>query len=76
MWTRYDADGGQTQLKPHRDGSVVSFNIALNPSHEYEGGGTYFRGLDSAIKMEKVRGGQGNAPAHHDSLCTQSVICI
>jgi hypothetical protein len=27
---KYNAAGGQTHLKPHRDGSVVSFNIALN----------------------------------------------
>lgn len=51
---RYDADGGQTDLKPHRDGSVVSFNIALNPSTEYDGGGTFFAGLRDALKMEQV----------------------
>ena len=27
---KYDAAGGQTFLSPHRDGSVLSFNIALN----------------------------------------------
>jgi hypothetical protein len=28
---KYDAMGGQSELKPHRDGSVLSFNVALNP---------------------------------------------
>lgn len=51
---RYDADGGQTQLKPHRDGSVVSFNVALNPSSEFDGGGTYFAGLQDALRIEQV----------------------
>jgi hypothetical protein len=51
---RYDADGGQTELKPHRDGSVVSFNIALNPSEEFDGGGTYFAGLQDALRIEQV----------------------
>jgi hypothetical protein len=36
-----------------RDGSVVSFNIALNPSDEYEGGGTYFKGLDTGLRIEE-----------------------
>lgn len=54
---RYDADGGQTELKPHRDGSVVSFNIALNPSSEFDGGGTYFAGLQDALRIEQVRDG-------------------
>jgi hypothetical protein len=49
---KYDADAGQTSLKPHRDGSVVSFNIALNPSDEYEGGGTWFASTDSAVRIE------------------------
>lgn len=45
---KYDAtaqDGGQTELKPHRDGSILSFNIALNPSTDYDGGGTWFASL-------------------------------
>jgi hypothetical protein len=28
---KYDAIGGQSELKPHRDGSVLSLNVALNP---------------------------------------------
>jgi hypothetical protein len=39
---KYDANNGQKELRPHRDGSVLSFNIALNPSHQYNGGGTWF----------------------------------
>ena len=33
---KYDALGGQTDLKPHRDGSVLSFNIALNPGKSWK----------------------------------------
>jgi hypothetical protein len=50
---KYDAVGGQTELKPHRDGSVVSFNIALNPAGDFEGGGTWFASLDQAIKINE-----------------------
>lgn len=53
---KYDAAGGQKELKPHRDGSVISFNIALNPSSEYEGGGTWFQSLGRSLKLEQVRG--------------------
>ncbi|GKY97639.1 hypothetical protein MPSEU_000722300 [Mayamaea pseudoterrestris] len=63
---KYDALGGQTELKPHRDGSVVSFNIALNPADEYEGGGTWFASLrenDGAIKVE-----QGHMVSHASAL--------
>jgi hypothetical protein len=35
---KYDAAEGQRELKPHRDGSVFSFNLALNPLAQYEGG--------------------------------------
>ena len=50
---KYDADGGQTQLKPHRDGSVLSFNIALNPATDYDGGGTWFNSINDAIRIEE-----------------------
>ena len=63
---KYDALGGQTELRPHRDGSVVSFNIALNPAHEYEGGGTWFASLtknDGAIKIH-----QGHMVSHASAL--------
>ena len=50
---KYDAEGGQTELKPHRDGSVLSFNIALNPASEFEGGGTWFASLDRAVRIDE-----------------------
>lgn len=50
---KYDVEGGQAELKPHRDGSVLSFNIALNPSGDFEGGGTWFNSLNDAVKIEE-----------------------
>lgn len=40
------------QLKPHRDGSVLSFNIALNPASDFDGGGTWFDSLNDAVKID------------------------
>lgn len=60
---KYDAEGGQTQLKPHRDGSVLSFNIALNPASEYDGGGTWFASLDDAVKID-----QGEVVSHASGI--------
>ena len=40
-------------LKPHRDGSVLSFNIALNPATDYDGGGTWFNSINDAIRIEE-----------------------
>jgi len=50
---KYNASGGQTHLSPHRDGSVLSFNIALNDRWEYEGGGTWFEGLGRSLPIER-----------------------
>lgn len=50
---KYDAEGGQTELKPHRDGSVLSFNVALNPANEFDGGGTWFESLGDAIQIDE-----------------------
>jgi len=60
---KYDAEGGQAELKPHRDGSVLSFNIALNPADEFDGGGTWFQSLDGAVKID-----QGEVVSHSSSL--------
>jgi len=33
------------RLPPHRDGSLISFTVALTPPSQYGGGGTFFDGL-------------------------------
>ena len=45
---RYDAKA-QNSLSLHTDQSLLSFTIALNEPSEYEGGGTFFRGLGRAV---------------------------
>ena len=60
---KYDAEGGQTELKPHRDGSVLSFNIALNPASEFDGGGTWFHSLNDAVRID-----QGEIVSHASAL--------
>ena len=47
---RYQA-GKQASLPTHCDQSLVSFTLALNDPSEYEGGGTWFRGLGRAIDV-------------------------
>ena len=42
---KYNATSGQRELTEHRDGSIFSFNVALNGLEEYTGGGTSFRAL-------------------------------
>ena len=63
---RYDAKA-QASLPLHSDQSLLSFTIALNDPSDYEGGGTYFRGLGRAI----------DAPAAgHAILCKQHAEAI
>ena len=41
------------ELKLHRDGVLVSFNILLNDESEFEGGGTHFEHLNKAIGITR-----------------------
>lgn len=60
---KYDAEGGQSELRPHRDGSVVSFNIALNKASEFDGGGTWFESLGDSIRID-----QGEIVSHASGI--------
>lgn len=59
---KYDA-AQQRELKPHRDGAVLSFNIALNPASDYAGGGTWFAALDAPVVLP-----QGHVVSHASGL--------
>jgi len=50
---KYNATAGQRELKPHRDGSLLSFNIALNDLKQYENGGTWFDSMQSALRSDR-----------------------
>ena len=54
---KYDASEGRVELGLHRDGKLITANIALNDINDYEGGGTYIEGLhyfmDNPIKLER-----------------------
>ena len=50
---KYDAADGHVELGMHRDGLLVTANIALNDSDEYEGGGTIIEGLKEPIRLPK-----------------------
>jgi hypothetical protein len=50
---KYDARA-QRYLPLHCDESEYSFTLALNPTSEYSGGGTYFPSLLQAVRPEQV----------------------
>ena len=44
----------QRVLDPHRDGHMVSFNIALTAGHTYQGGGTTFVRAGRNVRVDNV----------------------
>eukprot|EP00158_Paraphelidium_tribonemae_P007953 Partr_v1_DN28407_c0_g1_i1_m41195 putative P4Hc len=56
----YDASlEGADHLEMHTDGCLISFNLLLNPSHQFESGGTLFK-LDNRL----IRSQQGDLIVH------------
>ena len=47
----------QDHLKEHRDGSIISFNILLNQSSDFRGGGTKFSGIQGGLTLRNEKGG-------------------
>jgi hypothetical protein len=62
---RYDADAGQVELGFHRDGLLLTANIALNDQEEYTGGGTIIEALSATeSKSSAVRLPMGHVLVH------------
>lgn len=56
---RYTADGGadgQRGLRPHRDRSLLSFNVALSDPRAFDGGGTRIDALGGRIVRPRAQG--------------------
>ena len=50
---KYNATSGQSRLGTHRDGSLVTFTIALNHADAYEGGGLFVEALRRVFKTQQ-----------------------
>ena len=50
---KYDAADGHVELGMHRDGLLITANIALNDVDEYTGGGTIIEGLNEPIRLSR-----------------------
>lgn len=60
FYVKYEARlGERAELGVHCDGSVLSFNVLLNPASEFTGGGTFFEATGVTIHIA-----QGDAVAH------------
>ena len=54
FFVKYEAkEGEQSGLDLHRDGSVISFNILLNPASDFDGGGTYFENENRTYSLQQ-----------------------
>jgi hypothetical protein len=65
---KYNASSGQTQLKNHRDGGLISINIALNSQEDFSGGGTalFCNSSDSSEQVALME--RGHMLAHSSSV--------
>ncbi|KAG0167365.1 hypothetical protein DFQ28_005315 [Apophysomyces sp. BC1034] len=59
---KYSADA-QAGLGMHTDGCLMSFNILVNPSSEFNGGGTYFASTDDVVHIQ-----QGDCVFHNAKI--------
>jgi predicted 2-oxoglutarate/Fe(II)-dependent dioxygenase YbiX len=59
---KYDASEGRVELGMHRDGLLVTANIALNSLDEYVGGGTIVEGANE--RNEPIRIDRGHVLLH------------
>ncbi|GMF27308.1 unnamed protein product [Phytophthora fragariaefolia] len=60
FFVKYEArQGERSELALHRDGSVLSFNVLLNSTDDFTGGGTYFDATKRTVHIT-----QGDAAVH------------
>ena len=59
---RYDASTGHVELGYHRDGLLLTCNIALSDEHDYTGGGTIIQALKEAEGPIRLQ--RGHAMIH------------
>ena len=62
-----NGDGPSKAQPIHRDSSLISLNIALSENNSYEGGGTYFEGLDG-IGGGTIYNQQGHVLCHSGGM--------
>ena len=60
---RYDANGGQASLPPHRDQGQLSMTLSLSAGEDFEGGGTSFKARGGAA-VTLQQGGLLLFPSH------------
>lgn len=56
----FDSESGCASQPIHRDASLVSLNIALSPMCDFEGGGTYFEGVNVGPNYD-AKNGKGHS---------------
>ncbi len=61
---KYDASDGHVELGLHRDGLLITANVALNDLSEYEGGGTYVEGVSHDFMASPIRLPKGHVMLH------------
>lgn len=61
---KYDASDGHVELGLHRDGLLITANIALNDLRDYEGGGTYVEGVSHNFMASPIRLPKGHVMLH------------
>jgi predicted 2-oxoglutarate/Fe(II)-dependent dioxygenase YbiX len=66
---KYDASLGKaSKLRTHKDNSDVSFILLINEPSDFEGGGTYFHGINKTIYL-----GQGEALIFNGQLVHEAI---
>ena len=64
---KYSASS-QRGLKAHTDGCLMSFNVLLSHPNDFDGGGTWFKSIDSVVQLA-----QGDCVYHDANIVHQGI---